>query len=456
MLPYTPLHHLLLTETGFPIVATSGNLAEEPICTDENEAIERLAGIADLFLVHNRPIARHVDDSVVRIMAGREMVVRRARGYSPLPIRAKSAAPGLLAVGGHQKDAIAISTAGHIFVSQHIGDLATAQAYEAFRRVITDFERLYGIACRRIACDLHPDYLSTKYANGAAKRVHPVQHHVAHVASCVEENEIEGPVLGVAWDGNGHGTDGTVWGGEFLLVEGATWRRVAHLRTFLLPGGETAMREPSRAAVGLLYSLLGDEAFRLNHLPALRAFSEVELRVLKAMVERGVNSPPTSSAGRLFDAVAAIIDVRQENLFEGQAAMELEFALEGYTTDEHYDTGIDRTAGPSALPLVVDWGPMMRSILNDAARGIPLGRISAQFHNTLVEMILAVARRVGEPRVVLSGGCFQNRYLTERAIGRLREEGFAPYWHQRVPPNDGGIALGQAAMASHAVNTEGK
>jgi len=443
MLPYTPLHILLMAEIGFPAVATSGNLSDETLCTDEREALERLSGIAEVFLVHNRPIVRHADDSIVRVVMGREMVLRRARGYAPLPVRLAKPAPTVLAVGAHLKNTVALSVGENVFVSQHVGDLETQQAYNAFQDVILSFKRLYGAEPERVARDLHPDYLSSRFAEAGGAPTVCVQHHYAHVLSCMAENDLGPPVLGVSWDGTGYGPDATVWGGEFLRVGETAYDRAAHLRTFRLPGGEAAVREPCRSAVGLLYEIHGPGVFSMDGLAPLEAFSPQERKILPSVLERGVNAPVTSSAGRLFDAVASLAGVRQKMRYEGQAAMELEFALAGIDTDEAYDLRIDE--GPSGL--IVDWEPMIRRVVRDAAGGLSAGMISARFHNALVEAVVAVAHRVGEPKVVLTGGCFQNRYLTERAVRRLRAEGFQPYWHQRVPPNDGGIALGQIAAA---------
>jgi hydrogenase maturation protein HypF len=447
MLAYTPLHHLLLERVGSPVVATSGNLSDEPICTDEREAVERLGGIAELFLVHNRPIARHVDDSIVRVIAGREIVLRRARGYAPLPIHLNSPAAQTLAVGAHLKNAVAAAIGCDVFLSQHIGDLETAQAVAAFEQVIHSFENLYELRPSSIACDLHPDYRSTHFAQASGLTFVPVQHHYAHVLACMAENELEAPVLGVAWDGTGYGTDGTIWGGEFLTITPDSFKRTAHLHTFRLPGGERAAREPRRSGLGLLYDLIGDEIFALDWLKSVSAFSRPELQVLKPMLVRGLNSPLTSSAGRLFDAVASIIGLRQEAGFEGQAAMELEFALDGVETDERYPVELVAPIAASN-PAVVDWAMMIQWMLDDLRRQVSRALISAKFHNTLVEAILRVARYADCERVALTGGCFQNRYLTERAVGRLSQEGFRPYWHQRVPPNDGGIALGQVVAAA--------
>jgi len=476
LLPYTPLHHLLLSRLDAPVVATSGNLGDEPICIDEREAAERLGGIADLFLVHNRPIVRHVDDSVVRVMLGRELVLRRARGYAPLPITLNSQLSTLnsqpvLAVGAHLKNCIALSVGPQVFISQHIGDLETDQAFEAFRRVIADFEKLYETTPSLVAADAHPDYLSTKFARDIAAQSSPqagslrylgVQHHVAHVLSCMADNDLEPPVLGVSWDGTGYGLDGTIWGGEFFRVTDAACDRIAHLRRFRLPGGDQAVREPRRSALGLLYELSGGAAFAMKHLPPLRGIPENERATLESMLAGRLNSPLTSSAGRLFDAVAALIGLRQRTRFEGQAAMDLEFALEGIETDEAYPlriaegewpkdgvgAGREKAAIHDSQPtILLDWAPTVEAILADKERGASPGEISAKFHNALAESIVTVARRIGEERVVLSGGCFQNRYLTEQTVRRLQSGGFRPYWHQRVPPNDGGIALGQIIAA---------
>jgi hydrogenase maturation protein HypF len=478
MLPYTPLHHLLMAELGFPVIATSGNLSDEPICTDEHEAFERLRAIADVFLVHNRPIVRHVDDSIVRVMLDRELVLRRARGFAPLPITLNFQPPVLrslgeggstlnlqpiLAVGAHLKNAVALAIGNQVFISQHIGDLETEQAHAAFCHVIADFEKLYEAKPQIIAADLHPDYLSTKFANelegrarsplravgGGQETARPtkigVQHHIAHILSCMAENEIAPPALGVSWDGTGYGLDGTIWGGEFFLVTDKDIERVAHFRPFRLPGGDKAVKEPRRAALGLLYEIFGEEVFKQKKLAPPAAFSKEELPALKTMLARELNSPLTSSAGRLFDAVASLVKLRQQIRFEGQAAMELEFALEGVETDEAYELPIENAANKSEM--ILDWAPMIKAILADVQRGVSIGNISAKFHNALVEAIIAIAKRASQNRVVLSGGCFQNRYLTERTVRRLRAEGFRPYWHQRVPPNDGGIALGQVVAA---------
>ena len=438
MLPYTPLHHLLLRELGFPVVATSGNLSDEPICIDEHEALERLNGIADAFLVHNRPIQRHVDDSVARVMCGEVTLLRRARGYAPSPVRMETGPGPLLAVGAHLKNAVAVAVGRDVFISQHIGDLETEKAYGAFTRVIDDLEAMYELTQEAVVCDLHPDYLSTQYAERRGNAV-PVQHHAAHAYACIAENRAELPVLAVAWDGTGYGTDGTIWGGEFLLVDGNGWKRIGKMRPFPLPGGDLAVKEPRRSALGVLWEMLGSESLELSDLPTLAAFSESELRILGRQLENRINCPMTSSVGRLFDAVASILGLRQTIRHEGMAAMALEFTA-GRTSRAYrylFDVSDD--------DFIVDWEPVLCSIADDIAGGAPREWIAAAFHNTLAWIIVSAAKNAGVRRVALTGGCFQNRYLTERAVQYLTEAGFEPLWHHDVPPNDGGIAFGQIA-----------
>ncbi|MDD5542575.1 MAG: carbamoyltransferase HypF [Acidobacteriia bacterium] len=485
MLPYTPLHHLLMHEVQFPIVATSGNLSDEPLCIDEQEAVHRLHDIADFFLIHDRPIVRHADDSVVRVVLERELVLRRSRGYAPLPVRILSetskehASDGprnndseprtpILAVGGHLKNTVAVTSGdGNVFLSQHIGDLETAESLETFQTVVSDLQRLYGISAERIASDPHPDYLSTQFAKKNTSQPLAVQHHFAHVAACMAENQIEGPVLGVAWDGTGWGQDGTIWGGEFLLVENGGFRRVGSLRPFRLPGGTAAIKEPRRTAFGLLWEIFHEDVLKHEHLVPIGSFSPPDRHLIGQMLSQNVNCPVTTSAGRLFDAVASLLDVRQRISFEGQAAMDLEFRVDEKEPanaypfrflDPQHGGSISRpphrAADSDALPEYwLDWEPMIKNILKEIPHAT-VEAVAARFHQTLAEMIVAAAQRAKRPRVVLSGGCFQNRVLMEQAVGRLRAEGFQPYWHQRVPPNDGGIALGQMAVALHQIRKE--
>jgi hydrogenase maturation protein HypF len=438
MLPYAPLHHLLLRELGIPLVATSGNVSDDPIAIDETEALTRLSAIADLFLVHDRPIVRPVEDSVMRIVCGRALMLRRGRGYAPAAMAVAGVPPGILALGGHLKTTVALSGAGRIVLSPHIGDLETAAARAAHAAAASDLCRLQGANPRLVVRDMHPDY-----ASGDAAAA--VQHHLAHVAACMAENAIDPPVLGVAWDGTGHGADGTVWGGEFLLIEKRGWRRVAHLRPFRLPGGDKASREPRRSAVGLLYAAFGDRAFAMTELPPVAAFTATERAVLSAMLARAVNAPAASSVGRLFDAFAALGGLRQHATYEGQAAAELEWAAGERADNAGYTFAIRHQSRDSAM--VVDWQPALEAALADLRGGAAAGTLSERLHAGLAKAIVAVACRIGLNRVALTGGCFQNARLTEAAVIALREAGFEPVWHRQVPPNDGGIALGQAAWA---------
>lgn len=464
MLPYTPLHHLLMAELAFPVVATSGNRSDEPICIDEHEALERLSDIAEVFLVHDRPIVRHVDDSIVRVVMGRELVLRRARGFAPLPVTLDEKLPSVLGVGAHQKNTIASSVGSQIFVSQHIGDLETEQAFEAFQRVVESFHTLYELKPKQIACDMHPNYMSSQYARRAkasssgTREIFEVQHHYAHVLACMAENGISGPALGVAWDGSGYGPDQTIWGGEFLAINDSGYERFAHLRTFRLPGSEKAVREPRRAALGMMYAMFADEMFAASHpdgarkngtrrpLLTLDAFTPEERFILRSMLQKGLNSPVTSSAGRLFDAVASMIGARQFARYEGQAAMELEFLATHDSTVDRYSVDVE----PNSECQHVDWAQMVVEIMSDVAKQVPQTTIARKFHNTMAHAIVEVARLAGFEKVVLSGGCFQNKLLTELTVAQLTSAGFRPYWHQRIPPNDGGIALGQIVAAARA------
>jgi hydrogenase maturation protein HypF len=473
MLPYTPLHHLLMAAVGRPLVCTSGNLSEEPMAITIEDAIERLGPIADGLLTHNRPIVRPVDDSIVRIDAASPQTLRRARGFAPLPIELHidaSIAPTILAVGGHLKNTVALllGSAPHennsrgptargqqVVMSAHVGDLDSVLSVEVFRRAIDDLLEFFQATPDLVVCDLHPDYASTRHAEHLAARwavpLVRVQHHHAHVAACMAEHGLQGPVLGFSWDGTGYGPDGTVWGGETLVCEGAECRRVAHLRTFALPGGDRAVREPRRSALGLLFEMFGERARKHT----TEWFRPGEIDTLLSMLTRGVNSPRTSSMGRLFDAVAALCGLPPVISFEGQAAMSLEFAA-----DEREQSAypLPSTASKQAAAhsdercgLVADWAPLIHGVLADRRAGVPVSRISARFHNALADMALEIARTAtpAELRlpIVLSGGCFQNALLTARVRSRLSAAGFRVYTHRRVPPGDGGIALGQALLA---------
>ncbi len=433
MLPYSPLRHLLMEDCRFPLIATSGNRSDEPIAIDNDEATARLKDIADHFLMHNRPIVRACDDSVVRLTRGRAGILRRARGYAPLGIHVRHNLPPVLAVGGHLKNTVAIGVGQDVFLSQHIGDLETVEARGAFEKAIADLCRLYSFKPEVVACDLHPDYASTHWAERSGLPLIRVQHHQAHVAACAAENNMQGEYLGVSWDGTGYGLDGAIWGGEFFHVEDNRFERIAHLRPFGLPGGDAAVREGWRSAASLIYAALGKDA-------ALESAAnfEADARVIH-MLERDVNVVPTTSVGRLFDAVACITGVARQNRFEGQAAMLLENEMGSLRTPFRSEEAYALTGG--------DWGLLIQAVVADKRAGVAVPLMAARFHNALVEWILEVAASAKVKQVVLSGGVFQNRYLTERAAAMLESGGFVVYTHRQVPPNDGGIALGQAVMA---------
>ncbi len=454
MLPYTPLHHLLMRRMGFPIVATSGNRSDEPICINEHEVLDRLRGIADFYLVHNRPILRHVDDSIVRVMMGRISIMRRARGYAPLPLSLNKASVSTLAMGGHMKNTVALSVGKSVFVSQHLGDLGSALSLSAFDEAITDLQHFCATRPSVIAADIHPDYLSTKRAQELAAdsgaSLVSVQHHLAHVLSCMADNEVMPPVFGIAWDGTGYGIDGTIWGGEFLKVMADGVERFAHLRSFPLPGGEVAMREPRRCALGLLYTIYGEEVFSMTELAPLNSFFTRERDSLRTMLRRNINTPVTSSMGRLFDAVASLIGIRQKATFEGQAAMECEWIVGGcFETLEPYPLPI--RSGVDGGASIIDWEPMIRCMIAELRESVTQARMSTRFHQTLAELVLQLTQRSGLSKVVLSGGCFQNETLLRQSVHLLQREGYTPLWHQRVPPNDGGISLGQVAAVTMGI-----
>lgn len=442
MLPYTPIHHLLLHDLGTPIIATSGNRSNEPICIDEHEALERLQDIADIFLIHNRPIHRPVDDSIVHIIDGKLVILRRARGYAPLPITLNSPLPPAVAVGAHLKNTLAMGIDHHIFSSQHLGDLESVETMTSFQRTLDDFRTLYNFSPEYIVCDSHPDYLSTQEAERiAAEKAIPlirIQHHAAHVYAGIAEHQLVPPLLGVVWDGTGYGDDQTIWGGEFLAVDRAGYRRLAHLAPFPLIGGDAAVKEPRRIALGLGYQQFGDSVF--DHTAFTKPFSLAEIHLFQTMLHKNLNTPMTSSMGRLFDGVAALLGLSQHVSFEGEAAIHLESIIDSRVTETYF---FEVTENPDLGTFVIHWQPLITAILQEKAAMVSIGIIAAKFHNTLVEMIGAVAEKFGIPTVLLTGGCFQNRYLLEKAVEHLTQHGFTVHFPQQIPPNDGGIAIGQ-------------
>ena len=447
MLPYTPLHHLLFAGAPFrALVMTSGNLSDEPIVIRNENARLRLAVMADAFLAHNREIHMRADDSVVRTFEGKARLVRRARGYAPLPIDLGAPTAEVLASGGELKNTFCLTKGRYALLSQHIGDLENLETLEFFRETLEQMKRLFRADPHILAHDLHPNYLSTKFAlelDGFEKI--GVQHHHAHIAACMAENRLRGKVIGVAFDGTGYGTDGRIWGGEFLVADLAGFERRAHFRYVPLPGGDHAIREPWRVALSYLMDTFGEQ-FTDSSLPVLRAIPALRLDVVRKMILRGVNTIETSSCGRLFDAVASLIGLRHEVTFEGQAAIQLE-AIAAPDVASQYPFDLER-----AGPWHIDMRPAIQAIVADVRRSDPPAAISAKFHNTIVAVIVEVCRRLREEesltRICLSGGTFQNMYLLRHAIAALRGCGFEVFLHAAVPPNDGGLALGQAAIAA--------
>ncbi len=456
LLPYSPLHHLLLA--GRALVMTSGNRSEEPICRDDDEARERLGALADAFLLHDREIHAVCDDSVVRTFAGHELPLRRSRGYAPYPLRLPRAAPPLLAVGAELKATFCLATERRAFLSQHIGDLGNLETLTAFERAVEHLSGLFRIEPERIACDLHPGYLGMQWAERLAReRALPlvkVQHHHAHVAAVMAEHGLSGdrPVLGASFDGTGYGLDGAIWGGEILLADYARAERIAHLRYAPLPGGDAAIRHPRRMALAHL-AAAGIEWH--PDLPPVAATPEAERRILARQVETGFGTVPTSSMGRLFDAVAALAGLCQESRFEGEAAMALEAAAETATAPtEPY-----RFALREEETLRIDPAPVLEAIVRDVRRGEPAARIARSFHAAVADALVAACihgrRQTGVRTVALSGGVFQNVLLLSFAVEGLAREGFEVLTHRKVPPNDGGLALGQAAIAGLGGGTIG-
>lgn len=465
MLPYTPLHHLLMIELDAPVVATSGNRSEEPIVTDDEEARRRLTGIADAFLIHDRPIARPMDDSVIRMAKFGPIVLRRARGLVPRTIRlpesiARDVEGPVLAVGSHQKNTVALLDGDRVLLSQHLGDLSTLETENAVRQAIDDLQWLLQVKPCAVACDLHPDYRSTRLAEELASRwdvpVIRVPHHHAHAAACMAEHGVTGEVLGIAWDGSGYGTDGSLWGGEFLLATYRESERVAHLHPFRLPGGEQAAREPRRAALAVQWETFGAE----GSLAGVEEGTEwrAQAQLIVEMLAKQIQSPVTTSMGRLFDAVASMLGLCQVASFEGQAAMAVE--QEGTGASVHGENGtypiplISHAETPRRW--IADWRPMIELITDDLSRGIEKSRIAHRFHRSLAELIGQVAERVNVRQVVLTGGCFQNVLLADLARARLESAGFIALTHREVPPNDGGLALGQAVIAATQLGQRGR
>jgi hydrogenase maturation protein HypF len=455
LLPYTPLHHLLFSSGRFEaLVMTSGNLSEEPIAIANAEAVERLRNIADAFLVHDRDILRRCDDSVVRIAAGELQMMRRSRGYVPVPVALERESEAILATGGELKNTICVLRGSEAFLSQHVGDLENLEGYGFFEEAADHFQRILEVQPKVIAHDLHPDYFSTKWALEREGMEHiPVQHHHAHVAACMAENHLDGKVIGMALDGTGYGTDGAIWGGEILLADYANFERAAHFEYVPLPGGAAAIREPWRVAVSYLVKHYGSDVNALK-LPFLNEIDPRKLHVVLMMAQREVHSPRTSSCGRLFDAVAALVGLRAKVNYEAQAAIELEMAAHDSRDEGAYafDVMLANSGWQIGTRALFDW------LIADIGRGASVPDMSRRFHNGLVAVLVELAQKIREKhelsRVCLSGGCFQNVLLLESLLAALRKQRFDVYFHSEVPAGDGGISLGQALVAAHVLKAK--
>lgn len=454
LLPYAPLHHLLLRDNFQALVMTSGNISDEPVAFEDHDALQRLTEIADGFLTHDRPIHIRSDDSVMRVFQGKPLFYRRARGYAPRAVRLPFCSRSILAVGAELKSAICLTSRDLAFLSQHIGDLQNDATYDSFRHTIRHLSEILEIKPKAIACDLHPDYLSTRFAEESGLPLIRVQHHHAHLAACMAENGLEGTLIGVILDGTGYGSDGTIWGGEILVGGYESYHRAAHFRPVPLPGGDAAVREPWRMALAYLHQTIGDAAFSIDH-PIIKRLEDHQKSLFAQMLKRRINSPLTSSCGRLFDAVAALLDLRQIVSYDGQAAIELEALAE---TLEDQEKELDQAASYAyaiaygAEPFQIDFSPIFPQILADMDAGISSAAIAMRFHETIATAIVEVCRHLrnssGLERVVLSGGVFQNRLLSKMIYTSLSSHNFRVFNHRLVPPNDGGIALGQAAIAA--------
>lgn len=445
MLPYTPLHYILLRSGFAALVMTSANISDEPIAIENKEAISRLSNIADFFLMHDRDIYVRSDDSIMIYSANTPRMIRRSRGYVPVPISIKNSTPHILACGAELKNTFCLTKGREAFLSQHIGDLKNQQAFAFFKNTIMYMKHILDIEPEIIAYDLHPDYLSTQYALdvNAPKKI-GVQHHHAHIVSCLAENRVDGPVIGLSFDGTGFGSDGNIWGGEVLVAEAGSFSRVAHMAYAPMPGSAAAIKEPWRMGVSYLYHVFGEDIYNL-HLPLFNAVKKDKIEFIVEMISKGVNSPLTSSLGRLFDGVAAIVGLRSSVYFEGQAAMELEMVAhaghQGIYPYEWNDNNV----------FTVAFAPIIRGIVADIHAAVPTPIISAKFHATLIRLFTELCDQIrnnnGLDRIALSGGVFQNSILLSGLCRELEEKGFSVYTHTNVPANDGGISLGQAVAA---------
>ena len=464
MLPYTPLHYLLfrsISSSPSALVMTSGNLSDQPIEISNQEAINNLSHIADYFLLHNRDIYNRCDDSIVEIFSTEPILIRRARGYVPSPVELDSKVESILACGAELKNTFCLTKENYAFVSQYIGDLKDYKTLQYYEQMLQRFEKLFGISPKIVAHDLHPDYLSTQYALNITRRRPkimriPVQHHHAHIVSCLAENKVKGRVIGVAFDGIGYGPDGNIWGGEFLVADCRDFQRIAQLKYLPLPGGDKAVDEPWRMAVSLLVETFGK---RIPHIDFTDRWKK-KIPIILGMIEKRINSPLTSSMGRFFDGVSSLLGICDVNTYEAQAAMELESAAQqqssssGNLLTQNYRYEIQEEKGT----FIVEPAWIVRGIVEDLQKRVPTSVIAYKFHNSIADMIKGVSLKIKErteiSRVAFSGGVFQNRLLLGLALRKLTERGFICYYQKKIPPNDGGLSLGQAIIANEIVKNK--
>ncbi len=458
MLPYTPLHYLLFQDSLYVLVMTSGNISDEPIAYKNDEAILRLKGVADYFLTHNRDIYIHCDDSVTRIFNNKEIIIRRSRGYVPQPLKVPfSFKYDTLACGAHLKNTFCLGKDNEVFLSHHIGDLENLQTFSAFEEGIEHFKKIFKINPEVVAYDLHPEYLSTKYAKDKYRlslTTHhfiPTQHHHAHIVSCLADNGYFGKVIGVTFDGTGFGDDGNIWGSEFLIADTVGYKRVAHLKYVPMPGGEQSIKEPWRMAVTYLYYVYGEDFLSLN-IDFVKRLNKSKWQILKRMIEQRINSPLTSSMGRLFDAISSLIGIRDTINYEAQAAIDLEMRIDEVSNFRFQISNYKYAVRKKYNVFIIDPKDIVIGVVEDLKQSIPVGIISFKFHNTIAEIVVDVCRRIYMnthiKEVALSGGVFQNMFLLDRTFNMLNNEGFKVFIHNHVPTNDGGVCLGQAVIAN--------
>ncbi|MGB5445581.1 MAG: carbamoyltransferase HypF, partial [Psychromonas sp.] len=447
MLPYTPLHQLICRALNKPLVVSSANRSGEPVCCDNEQALEQLRQLVDGFVMHDREIYQGLDDSIVKFVNNEPMLLRRARGYVPdyLPLEKEFAT--IMALGGQLKNSIALSKGRRIYLSQYIGDLENIAAVERHQKVKKIMQSLFAVQPDIVACDLHPDYVTTQLAKESGLPVVATQHHLAHLYAAMIEHQLNEQAFAVVWDGNGYGQDGSLWGGEFIAVDDQKVHRVATFLPFKLPGGSAAIKEPRRVAIALLYEIYGEDFIAVQRIRSLSSLPLSTIKQLLKMLSNNINSPLTSSAGRLFDGISSLLNFIQINSFEGEAAMRVEFAAKTSSDQGGYDLPVDF----SVTPNIIDWRPMLSAVIDDISNNVADAVIAKRFHNSMAEVILKIARHYAVTQLLLTGGCFQNTFLIESTATLLEKQGIKVLWHKKIPANDAGLCVGQVRAAYNSV-----